>query len=133
MKQGFLLIELVISIALLSSIAATLAYYQWHTVLLYQEATMYTKVLHAATNWLEEIVETQQLPSKNNVEHQGYTLRLSHVQLPVPTFSNNSIKKLVGKDNPHFAYVKLDVTWQSLTGKQKNCAITTGCILKSVQ
>jgi Tfp pilus assembly protein PilE len=121
--KGFLLIELLVSIMIMSSLSLILAQFQGNIRNIHRTSDEYVKAMHKATNFLEEIIGGNRIIQKNGSsdDDDGYSLSWN-------IYPSRPIKGLMIADVYHF--VTVTVSWKDALGNKRLLELATGVLKK---
>lgn len=120
-RQGFFLLEIIITVAFFCSLASIIAYYQWHIVLWRQESLIYGEAVNKVNEICELMIRDQRLPVLTNHTKERYTITCQVVPLLQPNYSNDIIKLELPQK---IKLVTITAAWQ-IGRKNKSFTITT--------
>jgi len=124
-SDGYLLIELLIAVSMLSGVALLVFRYQWNIIQAQQNALRRSKAIDHAISWLEKISEKSDISPllKKEIDGCKFTIKTSPVHVKYKPFKN-----VVPVTN--FKRVTLEAKWADVAGKEKSFCIVTGIIKK---
>ncbi|MCX5922021.1 MAG: type II secretion system protein [Candidatus Dependentiae bacterium] len=113
--QGFLLIELMAALALLSGATVISAYFYAQIATWHHEARRYLEATTLAGSVLEKAMIEGVMPKKQGIEKEPF----------IVSWHTQSLKD-AQKGMEHFTIVEVDVTWQTMAGNKKSVTIVSG-------
>jgi hypothetical protein len=120
-RQGFFLLEIIITVAFFCSLASIIAYYQWYIVLWGQESLIYGEAVSKVNEVCELMIRDQQLPILTNRTKERYTITCQVIPLLQPNYSNDIVKFELPQK---IKLVAITATWR-IGRKNKSFTITT--------
>lgn len=115
-RPGFLLIEIIIALALLSGVASIIAYHQWYACAWTREARVQLAAVNAARDTLEQCLLHHTLRQR-----EGVVVR--RIRAPQPRSSMYALS------DQNFVMVQAVCQWQSVFGDEKKTTISTGMVV----
>ena len=125
-KTGFLLIELMMAVAMLTIIASTVAYYQWNTLQLYFDARLRLEAFNNARSTLELIAV------EKNTSH--VVQKSDDVFISCQKMDEYSLPILSGfshKFCENFAFIQVEAKWKSVNNQEQSVILISGSMLNN--
>lgn len=125
-NPGFLLIECMISLVILSMFLTILAYYQSLSVIWQAEALHRIKAFDTAHSVLEHIRADQLLVRKKQIKHEDITIEWNDEDLSKTSITSQEWQ--IPPVIPSFKLLKLSISWHGRKGMQHASLIASRVI-----
>jgi hypothetical protein len=124
--EGFLLIELLVAMAIMSGVAIALAQYQSRIIYIQKQACKRMEAVSLGATYLDKILATKKLPLVTVEENNMFTIRYEKIQVP---FVSLNLPQKIGIELPTFYQVIVHVTWNDMG---QSHAIYLSCGIREV-
>jgi len=121
---GYLLVELLISVAIISGASLFILRYQWEIVLSQNNALQRAKAIDHTIAFLEKIYETKTIVQSLSKVANNYTIEIKSTKLQ----ANHKI--FGGYEGKIDNFTKFTVTtrWRDVSGKERSFCIVSGMV-----
>lgn len=139
MKKGFLLIELLIALAILSGLIVIVTTQIWLNLKLQKEAQLRMNAINAAISTAEKFVSEKKIFFGEHKEANGITIivqpkniqilqKTIDSELPVLTQAKINNQSIMSKIK--FEPISITAKWKSLNGKIEKVCLLTGILVE---
>jgi len=138
LKKGFLLIELLTALAILSVLLLVITTQIWQCICWQQETQLRLDALHAATATLEQAQITRKI-TKTSTTKNGITVTIEPVDIRIAQKKIDTVipiitQKMVGLEKEKFkkqTFKPISVVseWESPSGKKRRLQLLTGVLI----
>jgi len=133
-RKGFLLIELLIALAILSGLALVVSSQIWQTIKIHKEAELRLLALNGAISELDRLVGKKRFMPTSRRTDLGATISIDHAPVQIDqkkidrTIKPNSMQ-LPGQDVALCVPVVAKVEWENCSGKKETLRLVTAILL----
>lgn len=122
--KGFLIIELLVAMAIMSIVIGTIAGYQWATISAQQDAKRHLQAVTIASSKLEAVLAQKHLSVTPTEECDDFIVTW-HVQTSQLPKIEQLSQPIIGK-KPLFATIAVSVQWHSVRQALRSVTLTAG-------
>jgi len=132
--HGFLLIEMVTALAILSSLLLVISLSLWRSLEWQKEAQMQLKALNLSILQLEKIVEERDAPMTHQ-EIEGYTIEVARGPVSINQKQIDTLIPPSKNKKPKCVFnpVLITSTWTSLSGKKRAVRLLAGILRQNYE
>jgi len=123
--KGYLLIELLIAVSIISGVALLVLRYQWNIIQIQHNALRRSKALDYAVSWLEQISQKSNIPPFLQKEVDGCRLAIKTGSMQVKSKPFANVLPVT-----NFKKLTLEAKWKDVAGKERSFCIVTGMVQK---
>jgi len=134
--KGFLLIELLVALAILSGLTLVVSSQIWQSIKLHKEAELRLSALNCAVSLLDQIAKQKQITSMSKTTQDGISVVVDKANVAIDQKKIDQIvfpagQKYEEKGEPFwlFEFVQLTVRWKNLSQKKESMRFLTGLLL----